>query len=245
MEPIYSQTFTVTENCTDRYGRLKTSQLLYYVQEVAGQHVALITVDAETLAGKGMFWAVVRQKLQIQRLPLLGETITLETWPMPATRVAYPRSVIAYDARGQEIFRSISVWVLMDSRTRAMILPGKSGLVVPGTIRGNELSVPGSLSHQVLTHSRQRRVCFTDLDRNGHMNNTRYLDWVDDLLPSPFHESHTPAEITLVYLTEAREGQELRLSWDISGENCLQVEAHREKEGTEDRERVFSARILY
>lgn len=245
MEPIYSQSFTITDNCVDRYGRLKTSQLLYYVQEVAGQHVALIAMDADTLEGKGMFWAVIRQKLQIQRLPVLGETITVETWPMPATRVAYPRSVIAYDAAGREIFRSISVWVLMDSQTRAMILPGKSGLIVPGTIRGNELSIPGSLSPQVLSQHGSRNVCFTDLDRNGHMNNTRYLDWIDDLLPSAFHEAHTPAEITVVYLSEAREGQELRLSWDISGENCLQVEAHRERNARKDWERVFSARILY
>lgn len=245
MEPIYSQTFTITDSCVDRYGRLKTSRLLYFVQEVAGQHVALISMDADTLAGKGMFWAVIRQKLQISRLPRLGETITVETWPMPATRVAYPRSVIAYDADGQEIFRSISVWVLMDTQTRAMILPGKSGLVVPGTIRGNELSVPGSLSPQALSQHRCRSVCFTDLDRNGHMNNTRYLDWIDDLLPSAFHENHIPAEITVVYLSEAREGQELRLSWDISGEGCLQVEAHREKEEPEKWERVFSARILF
>lgn len=245
MEPIYRQKFEVTANCVDRYSRLKTSQLLYYVQEVAGEHVALISMDADELAGKGMFWAVIRQKLQIQRLPRLGETVTLETWPMPATRVAYPRSVIAYDGAGQELFRSISVWVLMDAQTRAMILPGKSGLIVPGTVRGNELAVPGSLSPQILSQHRQRTVCFTDLDRNGHMNNTRYLDWIDDLLPSAFHESHVPAEITVVYLSEAREGQDLRLSWDISGEGCLQVEAHREKTDAQEWERIFSARLVY
>lgn len=245
MEPIYRQSFTITDNSVDRYGRLKTSQILYYVQEVAGRHFDLISMDYDALAEKGMLWAIIRQKVQITRLPLRNETITLETWPMPATRVAYPRSVIAYDAEGKEIFRSISIWVLMDVNTRAMILPGKSGLVVPGTIRGSELAAPGSLSPKVLTNHRTRPVCFTDLDRNGHMNNTRYLDWIDDLLPSPFHEAHTPTEITVCYLSETREGQELTLSWDFVEDGCLQVDAHRQKAGGEGSERVFSARLQF
>lgn len=245
MESVYRQKFPVTGNCTDRYGRLRASQLLYYVQEAAGQHFSRISMNYEELAAKGMFWAIIRQKVQITRLPRENEVITLETWPMPATRVAYPRSVIAYDEKGEELFRSISIWVLMDLNTRAMILPGKSGLSVPGTLRGLELSVPGSLAPKALENHRSRPVCFTDLDRNGHMNNTRYLDWVDDLLPSAFHEGNSPREITVCYLSEAREGQQLELHWDFPEDRCLQVDAHRKTGENGALERVFSARIQY
>lgn len=62
--------------------------------------------------------------MQITRLPKSGETIRVETWAMPTTRVAYPRSVVAYDEKGQELFRSITLWVLMNMDTRAMIQPG-------------------------------------------------------------------------------------------------------------------------
>ena len=245
MEPIYTQSFTLTDNNVDRYGRLKTSQIFYYVQEVAGRHFDVISMDYDALASRGMIWAIIRQRVQITRMPLRGETITLETWPMPATRVAFPRSVIAYDAQGRELFRSISIWVLMDVNTRAMVLPGKSGLVIPGTLRGGELSAPTSLSPKVLTQHRVRPVCFTDLDRNGHMNNTKYLDWIDDLLPSAFHENHIPSELTVCYLSETREGQELTLNWDFTEIGCLQVDAHRKKDTGDGSERVFSARLLY
>ena len=239
MEPIYRQSFTVTDNNVDRFGRLKTSQILYFVQEVAGRHFDLIAMDYDTLADKGMLWAIIRQKVQLTRLPLRGETITLETWPMPATRVAYPRSVIAYDEEGKEVFRSISIWVLMDVNTRAMILPGKSGIMVPGTIRGSELAAPGSLSPKVLNNHRARTVCFTDLDRNGHMNNTRYMDWLDDLLGSEFHREHTVKEFTVCYMNEALEGDEIALHYALSEEQVLTVDARREDT------RIFSAQIVY
>ena len=162
---------------------------------------------------------------------------------MPTTRAAYPRSVVAYDAQGSECFRSISLWVLMDLDTRNMILPGKSGITVSGALRGTELAVPQSLAPGQLRNRRQRTVCYTDLDRNGHMNNTRCMDWIADLLPSAFHQDHTVSDFTVCYLAEAREQQELCLNWHLSDECILQVDAST-GEG-EDAHRVFSAKLYF
>lgn len=76
-----------------------------------------------------------------------------------------------------------ALWVLMDQDTRSSVSPDKSGIIVPGTLRGTELALPGGLVPRAMEHSCQRDVCFTDLDRNGYMNNTRYMDWIDDISP--------------------------------------------------------------
>lgn len=243
MEPIYQQDFEIRDICVDRYGRLKPSTILYFAQEIAGQHCNELALGYDTLARQRLFWAVTRHRVQVTRLPQRGETIHIETWPMPTTRVAYPRSMVAYDQAGNECFRSISLWVLMDLDTRNMILPGKSGIVVSGTLRGTELALPNGLVPKAMTNARSREVCFTDLDRNGHMNNTKYLDWIDDLLPSAFHEEHPIKEFTVCYHSEAREGQKLALGWDFLADGCLRVDAHRKGEWKD--ELVFSAKVLF
>lgn len=243
MEPIFQKDFLVTGYCVDRYGRLKPSMILFYAQQIAGMHCAELSLDYETLAQRRLFWAVTRHKVQVTRLPREGETIRIETWPMPTTRVAYPRSMVAYDEQGRELFRSISIWVLMDLDTRHMILPGKSGIVVAGTLRGTELPSPNGLIAKPLGSVRRRTVRYTDLDRNGHMNNIRYLDWIDDLLPSEFHRNRAVSECTVCYLSECREGQELQLRWDFVDGGALQVDAYR-RQADKD-ERVFCARLLF
>ena len=243
MEPIYSQNFEITDLHVDCFGRLLPGRILFLMQEAAGNHFAQLSMDYDSLAQRGLFWAITRNKVQITRLPVRGETIRLETWPMPTTRVAYPRSIVAYDAAGNEVFRSITLWVLMDMQDRSMVLPGKSGIEVAGTLRGNELASPMGLPAKALVNSCSRTVCFTDLDRNGHMNNTKYLDWIADLLPSEFHRSHSPGEFTVCYLSEAREGQELLLSWEFTEEGTMNLDAHREN--GEKQERIFSARLQY
>ena len=246
MEPIFRKQFTVEDIHADSSLRLKPSALLYFVQEAAGGHCLQLHLSWEDLAKRGLFWAVIRNRTQITRLPLSGETITVETWPMPTTRVAYPRSVIAYDALGQELFRSVSLWVLMDINDRAMILPGKSGVEVNGLIRGNELKAPGSLVPKPLANTAQRHVYYSNLDRNGHMNNTFYMDWVADLLDRSYHHSHTPREFTLCYLSEALEGQDIRLQWQLDGSGLLQVNGYREDTSVPgENHRVFSAQVMF
>ena len=165
---------------------------------------------------------------------------------MPTTKVAYPRSMVAYDAEGKELFRSISLWVLMDLDTRSMVLPGKSGVIVDGRLTGNELDLPRALISRDMTATSKRTVTYSCLDRTGHMTNTRYLDWVEDLLPSDFHSHHEPREFIICYHAEALEMQEVTLAWKLLPEGCLQVDAHREKTGVPStQERVFSAQVLF
>ena len=243
MEPIYTQTFPIEPFEVDCFGRAKPSMLLRFAQEVAGHHSDRLGLTYDALAEKGLFWAIIRNKISISRLPMLDEKITVETWPMPTTRTAYPRSTVAHDEQGREVFRAMSLWILMDSKTRAMVLPGKSGVTVDGILRGSELPAPRSIAPKGLENLSRRTVRFTDLDRNGHMNNARYLDWIDDLLPSAFHREHPMKELTLCYLNEAREGQDLSLHYDTDESGALLVDIHRAN-GT-DFDRIFCAQVSY
>lgn len=243
MEPIYVQNFTVDDRCVDCFGRMKPSTILFIAQDMGGRHSAELQVDYDSLASRRMFWAVTRHRVQITRLPHSGETLRVETWPLPATRVAYPRSVVAYDEEGNECFRAITLWVLMDMDTRNMILPGKSGIMVMGTLRGNELPSPSGLICRPICKESQRTVSFCDLDRNGHMNNTRCMDWIDDLLPSSFHRTHTVKEFVVCYLAEAWEQQVLHLNMELTEDNSLQVDARYDSQ--DDSHRVFSAKLFF
>lgn len=241
---FYSQKFVIEPTAVDCYKRLKPSMLLLYAQEVAGHHSDSFALTYEGLAQRGLFWAVIRNRVQITRLPMEGETITLETWPMPTGRVAYPRATVAYDEAGNELFRCTSLWVLMDIASRAMILPAKSGVEVQGILRGNELAAPKSLQPKELSCCQRRQVCFTDLDCNGHMNNARYLDWVADLLPSVYHREHPMKEFVLCYMNESLEGDGLNVNWELEESGMLHVDILRGKDGGKS-ERVFTARISY
>ena len=246
MEPIFEKNFHIPATAVDCFDRLKPSQILDYLQDVAGDHCALLGTDRQALTERNLFWAVLRHRVQITRLPRAGEDITIRTWPMPTTRTAYPRAAAAFDVSGDLLFRCVSLWVLMDTRERVMVLPGKSGVAVNGIAKGDELAVPGSMALKPLANKDDRAVRFTDLDWNGHMNNCRYLDWVADTLPGSFHEGHSVREFSVSYLSEAREGDAITLHWELTQEGVLAVDGCREESDMSAAHvRVFSARVLF
>ena len=245
MEPYYRESFTLKSTDCDCFGRLKPVALLGFLQEVAGAHCKDTPASWETLAQQNLFFAITRQRIQITRLPMAGETITLETWPGITSRVAYPRSTVAWDAEGNELFRAISLWVLMDISNRSMVLPGKSGVNLSGSVRGGELPVPASIGPMALQHTATRQVRFSELDRNGHMNNARYMEWVQDLLPGVFHREHPMTDFSVCYLSEAMEGQQVTLHYDLDETGELCVNGVVEIAPGQKPQRVFAVRARY
>ncbi len=245
MQPLYRKDIFIPASATDQFDRLKLSQLLRLLQEVSADHCALLGADRQSLEHHRLFWAVLRHRVQITQLPHAGQTITLETWPMPTTRTAYPRAACAYDENGNVLFRCISLWVLMEETLRTMVLPGQSGITVPGTLRGGELALPGAMALKPAADCQRRTVRFSDLDSNGHMNNCRYLDWVADTLPGSFHRENPVREFSVCYLSEAWENDTLDVNWALTEEGILCVDALRTGEVSAGHGRVFSARVQF
>ncbi len=241
MDLIFEQTVTVQGCDVHKNGTLKLSALLRYMQEISGGHSDRLGFSWDALGEKGLFWAVLRHKAVIHRLPKAGETVHLQTWPMPATRAAYPRAVQATDSEGNILFQTVSLWVLMNTQTRAMVLPGKSGVDVPGIVRDIEIKAPSSLPPVDHSRSVLWKVGQEDLDINGHVNNAKYLDHAEALIEGcPV----TARELTVCYLAEALLGQQITLHWDLSEDGVLSVDGIRPRtdvrEGTE---RVFAVKV--
>ena len=245
MELLFGQSVTVQDEDFNESGNFKLSSLLYYVQEISGSHCAAFSCDWDSLAAKGMFWAVLRHRVVITRLPKKNETIRIETWPLPMTRVAYPRAVRALDEQGQVLFEAMSLWVLMDQKTRAMILPGKSGVDVPGILRQLEIDPPASLPPQSHGKHTLWQVTQADLDKNRHVNNTVYLDRAEQLTGA-FGSSGCPKEFTVCYLSEVRLGQKIDLGWSGSDRDILTFDGTRPRsDDPQKSERVFAAKLIF
>ena len=236
---VFEKEHIVTDDRADRFCRLKPSAILAMLQDGAGCQCAGWGMGWEALAAKGVFWAVTRNRVEIHRLPLVGEKVMIKTWPVTPTRSAYPRAMEGYDAEGNLLFQVMSLWVLMDINKRTMVLPGRSPIQVPGITRGCELPLPTSLAPVAEGEESCRRVVFSELDRNGHMSNIRYLDWMMDQLPAEYHQAHPLKAFTVAYLSEAREGDAITLRCRQE-ENQLHLEATRPTGEGEKHQRVFA-----
>ena len=238
----FEMNFTLPRERYDEQGILKPSAMLYMCQVAAGEQCKLLSLDWDTLQKRNLFWAVIRVRSQICRLPQFEETVRVVTWPMVTTRSAFPRTTEGYDKEGNLLFRVTNLWVLVDTVKRGMLLPGRSGVELDGIELGRELPLPGSIYPEELPNRTPRRVQQEDIDRNGHVNNTRYIDWMTELLGEAAPQLK---DLHVVYHNEALLGDELVLCWEKT-QDKMALEILRSKADQPEKiDRIFAARAEF
>ncbi len=237
---VYSRKYTIEEKACREKGRLALSGLLQAAQEISQEHCEKLGFSREIMEQKGLFWVVLRHKISIVHLPKAGQTVTLETWPMPTTRVAYPRVVQALDAEGNVLFQVLSIWATVDAVKRTIVLPEKGKIAIAGLIRGNEPEMPGKWMPRNHENTHIWQVKAEETDQNGHVNNSKYLDQVEKLTGLL-----VPKEVTVCYLSEVLPEEKITLCWGLSAEGVFTLDGYRI--GTDvhsSRERVFAVRVV-
>ncbi len=216
MEKFSTKIFIGTEH-VNALGELRLSQLLLLCQEIAAAHVEALGYPREKTFAQGIVWVIGKTHVEISRLPKYGETVTLSTWPGERKVFIFPRHLEMKDEQGKILFRATALWTLLDYKKRTFAMPAQYGVDIEGLTTGEEVECPTVLRFEGLDKKATISPSFRDIDLNGHLNNTRYLDIVEDLIPVDFLMSHSPKGLDIHYKKEVRLGEEVEVEYGKEG----------------------------
>jgi len=219
MLKTYDETFTLRPRDCDLNDKWRPSAILETMQDVAGTHSLLLGCGREDLIKRNIVWVLSRSELHIDRYPSSGETVTVHTFPTPNRICFFPRYFIFTDARGEMIGKAGTLWLLLDITTRRMLPPGDIAKLIPDN---TDLSIPMNLPATVGNLQGEEFLSeytpvYTDLDVNGHVNNTRYADWLCNTLGIELMKQYEPERIILNYNHEVLPGQRVSLRRIVKG----------------------------
>lgn len=222
MALVLEQKIQILSSHTDMFSRLRSSVLARILQDAAIVHAEELGVGRHVGLEKEALWVITRLSIEIDRLPMWGETITLRTWPGETRHGLFPRFFEMTTVGGEPLLKASTIWLLMHATERRMLDPKTIGMEVSGQNREGQLPVPARRVPfpAELSGETVRTVLYSETDVNGHMNNTRYLDWADDLLPTAFHKSHSLKRLWVEYRSEILCGQEAVIRHDVT-DNAL------------------------
>ena len=179
--------YTVRTADIDRRKQLTVPALLRVMQEAAMQNVLRIRLSVWDLEPHGISWVLVKFRLEVERLPGLGESLTVSTYPAGFEKYFTYRDYYVHDADGRLLARGSSQWLLMDTATRKMtrIPEFITAHAAQMTNRADWLPHPARRLPATATETgrRQYLVDYYDLDFNGHLNNAHYFRWMLEALP--------------------------------------------------------------
>lgn len=194
------------------FRRLKPSAMLELFQELSVVHASSLGFGTKEVLSRGAVWVITMQRVEIKRMPTEGELIYLESWTGKTSHLLYPRFYRICDEDGDVIIQASSLWTLMDIESRKMLSSEQFGHEIIDMSNGEEIALPGAPKKASSDASSYFTVPYSYLDQNGHMNNTRYLDLAEDLIPAAL-EGKKLKSIHTRYQNEVRHGDVIELQW--------------------------------
>jgi medium-chain acyl-[acyl-carrier-protein] hydrolase len=217
-------TFAIRGTDTDWRDRLHLFSLFSFMQESAYANAEAGGLGSSFLDRQGFCWMLIRISVRMNSLPKWGETLTVKTWSRGCRKLTFLRDYEFFSSAGEQIGSASSEWLIgssvdhrpqrPDSILADRRLPEDSRAVFPEPIQRPPRLPENPEELPVLTVYAD----FSDIDRNGHVNNTRYVAWCLNALHAAIQPACAEVRcLDIHYVNEVRRGDKI-LVWHRPGD---------------------------
>lgn len=154
------------------------------------------------LHAKNCSWVLSRITIEMNDIPTVGESLSIETWVKDVGKVFTTRNFELTNGDGKVMGYAALSWAILDLSTRQSIsltsFPKLSSFIndkdIP-IVAGRVPDIEGEVANGF-------EVKYSDLDLNVHTNVLKYLQCVCDVLSLDFYAKRTLKRIEINFLRE-------------------------------------------
>tara|TARA_R110002126_G_scaffold90172_2_gene215265 strand:- start:403 stop:1146 length:744 start_codon:yes stop_codon:yes gene_type:complete len=228
---IYSEDFKIRASEVDTSGNITYSAICSLFQEVAGNHALLLNFDITDLHKKGLTWVLHRMDIKIEHFPTWRDDITIETWPAAGDALRAYRNYRILDFEGNILGVCLSYWMIINMKTRRPTRMADDILNTRLSDRKHVLPVTSNKIPKVVEASSQKNILVrrSDLDMNQHVNNARYIEWMQE--PLNDGQISRTKKIDIIFMRESVYGDSITSKTQTIGSSSTlhQLENHNDE----------------
>ncbi|MCQ2587116.1 MAG: thioesterase [Treponema sp.] len=198
--------------CTPDFN-MSWAEIFRITTDMAGEDFTQREMGWEVLKKQGIFFAVSRISYHVIKMPVYHQNVKMITWESAPQGPLATRNFKLVDKETEDVLLyGQTLWTIINFEERKMI-PAKVFNMRPtptivsefAGIKPGKIPIPEGME-TLGTH----KITFSDLDGNGHTNNSKYINFAIDNLPAEFQQK-TVKDLRLNYSKEATLGEELEI----------------------------------
>jgi medium-chain acyl-[acyl-carrier-protein] hydrolase len=219
LKKVWTESTRVKGYETDFQGNWKPASFFRAMQGAAGYHAEHLGFGYHSLLEKDMAWILSRVKIRFHQFPTFDKQVTLHTWPKGVQqKILFIRDFNILDSDGACMAAASTAWLLVDIQSMRFLtseklpssMPDNQGLFALDE-KLEKISIPKDLPEIFVARAR-----YSDIDLMGHVNNTRYIDWVCDCFESEAYRTRKLSWLQINYTHEVKPGERVSIGM---GEN--------------------------
>ena len=197
----------------DIHSRINFSELLRITTDTAVEDYRQRGLSYEFLSDHHVGILLSRLSFRFHQIPKVNDVITISTWEEKPEMLQLMRAYEITRQDGTRLASGFSSWLFVDFVTHRIIRTKDFTLrPEPLLTQKHDCLEPGKITvPDCVTELDQRPIRYSDIDANGHMNNSRYGAFAVDCLPESYQDRDF-TDFRMNYSKEARKGEMIRMS---------------------------------
>lgn len=194
-------------------GKMSWSEILKITSDCAGEDFEKRNMSWQFLKDNNIALIVSRISFHVFKMPLYNQEITIHTWESAPQGPLCTRNFKIFDTNtNEDLLIAQTLWTVLNISAKK-IIPAKNYPYrpTPTLVTDFEWIKPGKIKlpeqmQTIATH----KILYSELDANGHTNNSKYINFVLDNLPLEFQKKQIK-DLRLNYSKEAHLGEEMEI----------------------------------
>lgn len=210
--------YNIESSDIDPNHELKLSSLFRMMQDAATDAVHALGHGLKAMENDNLMWVITRHELEIYRNFKFTEKVVVKTYAGKDMLFIFPRYFQIENEKGEILMRASSTWCVLSSLNRKVVTKPFGNEKFPLEHLDGELELPIKIQCPLLNKNEDRIVRYSDVDLNGHLNNTKYIEYVLDLHSLDFLNSHQIKRFVINYEHEAKYGDVISFSSNFNND---------------------------
>ncbi len=229
----YTQELSVPCYQTDFRSMLSPGCFMEIAQETCEPHSRLLGIGHDDLMRFRVVWVITRMHFRFLKPVYWRDKVRITTWHKGLEAAQYIRDFIMVNEQGEHLVEATSSWVMINIDTREFVRHSpidcdetvcKENVIEASCER---LRLPRDVEPEyAYTH----RIAFSDLDKNVHTNNAKYLLWSMNAIPEEVSMKYLVKDVKINFNHETRLNEMIRLRRYRLDEKCWIIEGLKEDE---------------
>lgn len=180
----------------DHTKHLTLTGIVNYFQDCSTFQSEDIGLGIEFLESHKRGWVLSSWQIIVKRYPKIGENIEVGTWPTSFHGLYGTRNFVMKDESGETLAYANSIWVFMDMEKGRPTKPTEEE--IRAYVPEPELAMDYAPRKIALPKEWKELSSFSvrksQIDTNGHVNNSRYIEMALEILPKELYRGQIRVE---------------------------------------------------
>ncbi len=210
---IYTQKYKLKYSDIGKNNQLNIKSLIGYLQEAAGNHSSSVGYGLNDIPQTHIAWLILDWKVKMFSHPKYNDEITIKTWPRILEKFYSYRDFEVYDSNNTLIAIASSKWIMVNTETGKIERITEKIINAYGIVKKNVFDKPLNekpREPEELKLNFEYTIQRRDIDTNGHVNNTHYVDYAIETLPDEIYNSYEINNVQIHYKKEIKFGEKIK-----------------------------------